>query len=372
MDKNLAPAMIVMLANSGHQPTDTRIFQKEAITLCEAGFEVKLIIPTEKSYTEYGVEVIAVVVPKNGLQKLTLAPWRVFRAALQQPRQAWFHLHDSELLLMGVLLKLMGRKVIYDAHEDTPRQIAYQHWIPWFLKKPYAWFYFLLERFCGLIFNGIIVAEPVIARHYPKSKTILIRNFPKLESFRRAASIPFSNRKKQMVYVGLLSEPRGFSAMVAATESARQKVDFKMVLGGKFSPAGLEEKLKGTSGIAYLSWVPYEKLPDLLFESQVGIIVPEPNPRYLTNYPVKLFEYMAAGLAVIASEQGEASEFVREANAGVLVNARDSSSIARAMVQLFSNQAEAEQMGERGRKLVFEKYNWASEGKKLVDWYRTK
>jgi glycosyltransferase involved in cell wall biosynthesis len=215
------------------------------------------------------------------------------------------------------------------------------------------------------------VAEPVIARHYPKSKTVLIRNFPKLESFRQTQPTPFANRKRQLAYVGLLSEPRGFSAMMEAFELARQQVDFTLVLGGKFSPASLQEKLPQHPAISYRDWVPYEKLPDLLFESQVGIIVPQPNPRYLTNYPVKLFEYMAAGLAVIASAQGDAAAFVREANAGLLVDPRDPQAIARAMVELFSNQHEAEQMGARGRRLVFEKYNWASEGARLVEWYRS-
>ena len=363
--------LVVMLANAGHQPGDTRIFEKEALTLAEAGYQVRLIIPTKESYRANNVDIIAVPPPNNGFEKLVNAPWRVFRAALKQPATAWFHLHDSELLVIGLLLRLLGRSVVYDAHEDTPRQIAYQHWIPWYLKKPYALFYFLLERLCGLVFNGIIVAEPVIARHYPKSKTILIRNFPKLESFRRPQPVPFVHRKRQLVYVGLLSEPRGFSVMMEAVELARQKIDFTLVLGGKFSPASLQEKLPAHPGIKYLSWVPYEKLPDLLYESQVGIIVPQPNPRYLTNYPVKLFEYMAAGLAVIASAQGEASQFVSEANAGVLADPGNPQAIADAIVSLFTNPEEAEQMGERGRKLVFEKYNWASEAGKLVEWYRS-
>ena len=78
-----------MLANAGHQPTDTRIFQKEAVTLAQQGFEVKLIIPAEKSYTDQGVEVIAVALPASGFQKLTKAPWLVFKAAMRQPKTAW-------------------------------------------------------------------------------------------------------------------------------------------------------------------------------------------------------------------------------------------------------------------------------------------
>ncbi len=75
--------------------------------------------------------------------------------------------------MAGVFLKLFGRTVVYDAHEDTPLQISYQHWLPRFAKKPYAVFYYWLEKLCGKWFDAIIVAEPVIAKYFPPHKTSL-------------------------------------------------------------------------------------------------------------------------------------------------------------------------------------------------------
>ena len=75
---------------------------------------------------------------------------------------------------------------------------------------------------------------------------------------------------------------------------------------------------------------------------------------------------MAAGLPVIASREGESATFVREADAGILVDPTDAAQIAAAITQLLSDPVSAEAMGKRGRMLILEKYNWESEATRLV------
>jgi len=284
--------------------------------------------------------------------------------ALKEPRSSVFHLHDSELLLAGIVLRCSGRKVIYDAHEDTPLQISYQHWIPAVAKPFYILLYRLLEKFAGWCFESIIVAEPVIARYFPASKVVLIRNFPRVDSFRQ--EVAYSSREKSMVYVGLLSKPRGVVEMLEGYRQASAKASVNFVLGGKFAPASLEQELLSRYKVDYRSWLPYEEMIRLLYSSSIGIIVPHPIERYKTNYPVKLFEYMAAGMPVIASAEGESATFVREADAGILVDPLRPEQIADAIVHLISDPARAEAMGKRGRGLILEKYNWESEASKLI------
>ena len=157
---------IVMLANAGHRAYDSHISQKEARSLAQAGFEVSLIVPHDKDETRDGVTILSVARHAKGWRKLILSPWLLYRRAMTCPHDAIFHLHDSELLWVGMLMRLRGRRMIYDAHEDTPQQITYQHWIPPSLRKPYGWFYYLLEKLCGRWFDAIIVAEPVIAKYF--------------------------------------------------------------------------------------------------------------------------------------------------------------------------------------------------------------
>ncbi len=360
---------VVMLANAGHKPQDTRIFHKEARSLQQAGHEVVLIIPHQHDFTADGIQVIAVPLPVKGWEQLVKCPWKIFLKAKQQPIDSIFHLHDSELLAVGLLLRMIGRKVIYDAHEDTPLQISYQHWIPGLLKKPYAWFYRFLEWLAGRFFNGIIVAEPVIAKYFPAHKVILIRNFPIAGSFTR--NVPYQQRDNSIVYVGLLSRPRGVVEMFEGYRLAAEKVDIHFVAGGKFAPASLEKELLPKYKINYRSWLPYDDMINALYASKIGIIVPHPIERYKTNYPVKLFEYMAAGLPVIASREGESATFVREADTGILVDPLNPAAIADAIVMLLNDPAGASAMGGRGRQLILEKYSWEKESVKLLNLYNS-
>ena len=356
---------VVMLAN-GHTPFDTRIFVKEARTLKHAGYDVSIIVPHDQDEAKDGIPVIATAPFGGGFDKLFLSPWRILGKALKQPRRSVFVIHDSEILFIGILLKLAGRKVVYDAHEDTPLQISYQHWIPRPLRKPYGWLYFMIEKVCGWMFDAIMVAEPIIARYFPKQKTYLVRNFPSAISFREHPGMPYAARKNWMTYVGALTEPRGLYEMLDGAKAAEATASFDFVLGGKFSPQSLEADVLKRYRVNFLGWVSYTGLVDLLFESKVGIIIPHPNPRYVTNYPVKLFEFMAAGLPVIASKEGEAAQFVQECNGGILVNPLDINEVRDAIVWLFSHPEEAEAMGKRGQKLIFEKYNWEKEEETLL------
>ena len=364
------PTHIVMLANSGHKAFDTRIFHKEAKSLTRAGFTVSIIIPHNSDEEIDGISILSISIYRKGWNKLIRSPWLVYKRALQQPKDSWFHLHDSELLWIGVLLKCRGRKVIYDAHEDTPLQIAYQHWIPKLLRKPYAIAYFLLEKLSGYLFDAIIVAEPVIAKYFPHHKTVLIRNFPVISSFENFQPEKYALRENRIVYVGLLSKARGIVEMVEGAVLAKKKIEFNFVLGGEFSPASLQYEILSNYPVEFLSWVPFEKLVALLFQSKIGIIVPHPLERYKTNYPVKLFEYMAAGLPVIASKYGEAAKFVKEADAGILVDPMSPLEIAEAITWLFQHPEEAEAKGHRGRVKTLENWNWEKESNTLIDLYK--
>ena len=358
---------IVMLAN-GHKPFDTRIFVKEASSLVEAGYSVTIIVPHTANDEKNGVKILAVRGSSGGFSKLFINPWRILSKAFTQSRHSIFCIHDSDILITGLILKILGRKVIYDAHEDTPLQIAYQHWIPGWLKKFYALFYLWLEKSCGLFFDAIIVAEPVIAKYFPAKKTFLVRNFPIARQFQKMNG-DYQQRKDVLLYVGTLSKVRGLFQMLDSAKKAAEQVTFEFTLGGQFAPASLENDVLKQYTVNFLQWVSYENLVDLLYQSKIGIIIPNPITRYKTNYPVKLFEFMAAGLPVIASSEGESASFVREARCGILVDPLNIDEIADAIVWLFKNSAEASEMGKRGRSLIMNKYNWETESETLLQVY---
>ena len=362
---------VVKLATSSHPPFDTRIFHKEAKTLAEAGYAVTLIVPrhgTNQAEIVDGTTVVPVRYPSGGGEKLLITPLRILQQALRFSGRAVIHIHDSELLLVGLVLRMLGRRVIYDAHEDTPLQISYQHWIPAWFKPVYRGLYVALEKMAGRWFHHIIVAEPIIQRYFPRHKTTLLRNFPIIAPFRVVTQHP-PPRLNQVLYVGSITEVRGFREMVAACEQANSEIPFTFVLAGGFYPASLQQEIEGIKSIRYVGWLALEEVIALNFESKVGLIVTHPLERYQTNYPVKLFEYWAAGLPVVASEYGETAAFVKQCRGGILVNPLDSEAIAEAIVYLLTHEAEAQAMGQRGQQMVFTQYNWEAERQKLLALY---
>jgi len=85
--------------------------------------------------------------------------------------------------------------------------------------------------------------------------------------------------------------------------------------------------------------------------------------------PVKMFEYMLAGIPVIASEFPILKEIVNKEHCGLCVNPLDSKAIGEAIEYLATHDDKAKAMGERGQQAVLEQYNWAIEEKKLFKVY---
>jgi glycosyltransferase involved in cell wall biosynthesis len=102
--------------------------------------------------------------------------------------------------------------------------------------------------------------------------------------------------------------------------------------------------------------------------ARAGLVVLHPAPNHVNGRPNKLFEYMSAGLAVIASHFPLWREIVEDARCGICVDPLDASAIAGAMRRLADGD-EAAEMGRRGREAVQSRFNWDSEAPKLLDLY---
>jgi glycosyltransferase involved in cell wall biosynthesis len=119
--------------------------------------------------------------------------------------------------------------------------------------------------------------------------------------------------------------------------------------------------------VDYLGWQSRREAVKLLGRVRVGLVVLHPTPAFLESYPVKLFEYMAAGLPVIASDFPLWREIVSKAEAGILVDPRNPAAIAGAIDHLLRHPDDAARMGANGRRAVLQRYNWSQEASKLVD-----
>ena len=101
----------------------------------------------------------------------------------------------------------------------------------------------------------------------------------------------------------------------------------------------------------------------------MGLITLAPIPNYLESYPTKLFEYMAAGIPVVASDFPLFRNIVEGADCGLLVDPKSPKQIAEAIDWLIDHPEDAERMGANGKRAARDTYNWHGEARKLTTLY---
>lgn len=360
-----------------HRALDVRIFYRECRTLAEAGHDVSILIP--ESPTEGEVGGVKFIDP--GFTRLTKIAdiWKrlgaLYQAARKQEADV-YHLHEPYLIPVGLRLKALGAKVLYDAHEDSPRE-AYTRFkgnlLKGFLVSVVLWFW---ERLAKIFFDGFICATPLITSKYPENRAVNVNNYPMLDEYNFSDGVsvkPYSSRAFRLMYTGGITEERSIIEILSAMESLPDSMNIKLILAGEISGAGLKERLNEMPGwkkAEFLGWKQRGDVLALLSTGRAGLVLYKPTRDHLDALPNKLFEFMASGLPVVVSNFSFWREIVEGEGCGVVADPENPRSIADAVESLLNNPAEAEAMGVRGREAVKKKYNWAMETKKLLDVYK--
>jgi len=362
----------VVHLTSAHPRYDTRIFIKMCSSLASKGYKVSLIVADGIGLElKNGVSIIDVG-SKNGnrLSRMTNTVFKVYKAAVDL-NAGIYHMHDPELLLVALLLKRKGKKVIFDAHEDLPIQVLSKPYLNPFLAKVISKVTNHYENFLCKRIDAVIAATPFIRDKFLRINpvTVDINNYPKVEEFINIDTSNFLQRKSSC-YLGGITKVRGIYEIVAAMES--NKSNGNLLLAGNFLESQVKidiVKLKGWSRVDNLGWLNREEIADVLGNSFAGLVTLHPIENYKDALPVKMFEYMASGIPVIASNIPLWKEIVETDNCGICVDPYSSNEVSDAMNFLANNLDVAKQMGGRGRNAVLEKYNWQIEEAKLFKLY---
>lgn len=361
----------IVQLSSVHPLLDTRIYNKISNTLALSGYDVDLIIQHDKD------ELIKNVISVKALPKSEKKSDRLFKViptlftkCVGYPKKTIFHFHDPELIGIGLFLKLVGYKVIYDVHEDVPLDILTKSWIPVWLRKKLSQIVEKIEKWSANKFDAVITVVPSITNRFKNANVVEIRNYP-IYKESSTGNLFTRGEEKYVAYIGDLTSRRGIPKMVQAIGLLDNKeVGFK--LAGRFSEEGLLSKVKKINGwnkTEHLGWVNPEEAGTFLRGAIAGLLTLEKVPSHMGSLPVKLFEYMMAGIPVISSDIPLWQEIIDECKCGIIVDPSKPEEISEAINYLLANPLEAKKMGENGMKAIREKYNWQMEEKKLLKLY---
>ena len=371
----------VCVMTSVHPAADVRIHDKQTLTLSRAGYDVLLLAPAhlpKDRVDETQVRLVQVRLPRSRPGRMVVGSLCILGAALRA-RANSYHFHDPELLPVGLLLKLLGKTVVYDVHEDYPEQVKSKHYVPVFLRGATSRLVGLAEKAIAARLDGIVCATDAIAAKFRHGRVATVRNYPLLShlsnfSLATRNSQPATpHRPFRLVHLsGTLIPGRGVTSMVRAMELLDDR--FELVLAGRFATPEYEAAVRAMPGfrrVRYLEPVPHEQVWEVYGECDAGIVFLLPLERYKVSLPVKMFEFMAAGLPVIASDFPLFRELVEGNGCGICVDPKVPERIASAARRLAGDGELVRRMGEMGRKAVQEKYNWEAEAQILLGLYRT-
>ena len=358
----------VCILTTVHSPFDVRIFHKQAKSLVRAGYDITMIAQHDKDEVVDGVKILALKKPRNRLERLVKTTSAAYRKALLVDADI-YHFHDPELIPVGLKLRRQGKMVIYDVHEDYYESIKLKSWLPALIRYGVAGLFSKYEMASSRKFNLVITATRALERKFKavQCSAKWISNYPIKEEFYVDLKEHHAANHK-VCFVGGISEIRAIREMVPAAYLAGTP----LILAGEFESKALYEEMESKpdwSVVEEKGYVDRKGVADIFSESIAGLILYHSHPTAPFSQPNKLFEYMAAGLPVIASNYPLWKEIIENNKCGICVNPLDVEEIARAIKHIASHPEESQKMGANGKKAVAEKYNWAIEEKKLMQIY---
>jgi glycosyltransferase involved in cell wall biosynthesis len=361
----------IAVVTTAHAWGDPRVFERELAACLEWGLETHVFVPLAEPPARSGwsadprlvLHPLAMPAGRGARVRLALGVWR---QVLRHGPFRLVHFHDPELVPAMALLGLLrpATYTLYDIHEDLPLQVASKNYLPPALRAPTARLAQCMLRTARELFSGFAPATEAIARDWPAAQTRVLHNYPKA-LFGLAGAPPDPRR---ILYVGGLSRVRGIPLALEALREARLRLpDLRLELIGRIMEADTGRAVRAAVAegwCAHTPWLEPAALQARAAGAGVGLVTLLPTPSYLESLPTKLFEYMAMGIPVLASDFPLWRRLVEEADAGRVAAPRPGA-LAQALVELCSDPERLRRHALAGRAAYQERYRWEVEAGNL-------
>jgi glycosyltransferase involved in cell wall biosynthesis len=358
-----------------HRADDPRIFERECRALADHGYDVAYLCPgAPHEERRDGVLLLSLPVRPRA-QRVLL--WPDIVRAVRRAAPAVVHVHDPELLALAPLLRGLGPRVVYDMHEYVAQAVRAKYYIPAAVRPLAARVVGAAERTLAARVDG---AAAVVSRQFDAlgarpAQRVLLPNYPRFSRFADPHAVPelAADARLKLVHIGTLSRGRGVSMMLDAMRVAGDGC--VLYLGGVFPDPSYESEVRAAldgelgSRVRLLGRIPPARLPDYLAAADVVWIAGTGTAQYLLPAnSTKLFEGMAAGLAVLTSDLPGRGDVVRAVRCGVAVPPTLEGHAA-GVLELLDHRELLAEFGVRARRAVIERLSWEAIEDDLLEFY---
>jgi glycosyltransferase involved in cell wall biosynthesis len=362
--------MKVVHFTTSHDHKDARIFLRECCSLAAWGFQTHLIAPGAPEAKIKGVYIHKTPKFGSGILTRSIKGVMIIIGMLRNIKADVYHFHDFGLIPVGLLLKITGSKIVYDVHEDFPRVVLDREYIPKSFHRFVSKFVESVEAFSAKYFDGIVTVNQSIKIRFDRigCPVVIATNYPDLSSSYFSV-VDWSQKERAVCYCGGLNKTLGLFTII----NSIKHIDAKLLLAGWFSPSYQREQaeeMTSWSQVEYLGHISRKEVNKVYERSMAGLVLYLPSGNTIDAMPNKMFEYMAAGIPVIASNFPVWKKIIEGNECGVCVDPLDEIQVARTIQWILDNPTEAKRMGVNGRRIVEEKFNWRIESKKLLSFYQ--
>lgn len=350
-----------------HDMVDNRIFYRECRSLAVAGYNVAWVVQHEKDDVFDGVQVLALSRTQSKIWRWLFAGWEALYRALRWGADI-YHFHDPEFIPYALLLRLLGKQVVYDIHEDYVSAISQKFYIPKLLRGPLSKLFGAAEVTVARCFHQVI-AERYYSERFPNATAVL--NYPEMKQ-----QSACQRSETALLYTGKVHLYRG--AKIHA-RIPRLVPGTTVSFVGKCSPdlhrevvAESQSHLDQLSFVGVGQNVPFMEIVKQYREGSwlAGLAVFPPNEHLDRKELTKFFEYMTYGLPIIASNFPVWKRLVEDNQCGICVDPNDEEQIVDA-IQRLTDEKVWQEMSANGMRAVREKFSWKSQESNLLELYRT-
>lgn len=356
---------------SAHNRYDVRIFEKECTSLAKMGYDVYLIVndnlPDEE---KNGVHFVSTgFFPRNRKDRMLNSMKYIWRKVAEIDAEC-YHLHDPELLQIASKIAKNGKKVIFDAHEDTVEQIMDKDWIPLPFRKVVSGVYKLYQKNKFSKCTALITVTPTILAKLMKmnKNSHMVTNYPIISESTDSSIL--EKKSNYVFFAGGISAQWCHTRIIKAVARI-DEITYRLAGPIESEYENLIRNTEGWESVDYLGRIPHSQVESEYKGALAGMAVNEctqiKGEGTLGN--TKLFEVMAAGIPVICSDYRLWKEIVEKFECGICVDSRSVDDIVNAIQYIHDNPENAKKMGENGRRAIEDVYNWKTQEKVLEKVY---